>query len=167
MTLYCFTKKMVFAKIMKKNSFRSFLALSTGLVISFLALTAMFNIFHWPGGRLYLLIATGLVACLSCCYIVYVCMFGILKSLCEEGNIDAKHLRNIEIAALILLIIIAIGIFMKGMHWHAVGPILIIALMAFIILSIIAACIGSHFFAIKTRHLQGKIHVKRKSQVES
>ncbi len=148
---------------MKKDSFSSFLALSTGLVLSFLAMMALFNIFHWPGGRLYLLIATCLVACLSCCYIVYVYMFGILKPLCEEGNSDAKHLRNIEIAALILLIIIAIGSFMKLMHWPGAGPILLNALLAFMILAIIAAFIGSNLFSRRTRNQQNKIHISHKN----
>lgn len=148
---------------MKKDSFRSFLTLSTGLVLSFLAMTALFNLFHWPGGRLYLLISTCLVACLSCCYIVYVYMFGILKPLCEEGISNARHLRNIEIAALILLIIIAVGIFMKLMHWPGAGPILLNALLASMILAIIAAFIGSGFFSSRTRNPQNKIRVPHKN----
>ena len=162
MALCCFTK-IELAEIMKKDSFRSFLALSTGLVLAFLAMTAMFNIFHWPGGRLYLLIATCLVACLSCCYIVYVYLYGILKPLCEEGISYAKHLRNIEIAALILIIIIAIGIFMKLMHWPGAGPILLNALLAFMMLAIIAAFIGSCLFSERTRNPQKKIHIPHKN----
>ena len=151
-------------EIMKKDSFRYFLALSTGLVLAFLTMTAMFNIFHWPGGRLYLLIATCLVACLSCCYIVYVYLYGILKPLCEEGNSNAKHLRNIEIAALILLIIIVICIFMKLMHWSGAGPILLNALLAFMILAIIAAFVGSNLFSRRIRNQQNKIHISHKNK---
>jgi len=144
---------------MKKESFRAFLALVSGCVLCFITLTAMFNIFHWPGGRLYLLVSTCLVFFLSGIAIPYVCKFGILKSLIEKGVSEAKHLRNIEITALVLMMIISIGVFLKLMHLPGAAPLLINALLAFSILSLIAAFVASRLFSDRSRNPHQKIRV--------
>ena len=149
---------------MKKESFRAFLALSAGCVMSLVSIAVMFYIFHWPGGRLYLMVSTCLVACLSCIAIPYVCKFGILKPIIEKGFFGAKHLRNIEIAALVLMIIIPIGVFLKLMHLPGAGPLLLNALLAFSILSLIAAFVAYGLFSDKYRNSRQKIHVLIKNK---
>ena len=145
---------------MKKQDALSAVAVITGLIVSFLTMTALFNIFHWPNARLFLLMAACLVACLCCVLIVYVFKFGLLKTLIEMGIIGAKSLFNMEITGLVLLIIICIGIFIKLMHISGGGLLLVFSLLAFSMLAIIAGFSANQVLRETHKESRPKIVIK-------
>lgn len=124
---------------MKKESFQGFLLFWAGLLIATAFMAFMFKNLHWPYGVLLASIVTPVMLTVQAIALYcYLPKYGAMKAQKEAGNRIAKHLYNIELSALAFAFLLAIALCFRFMHWPYGCQLLLVACIAFAILSFLA-----------------------------
>ena len=115
---------------MKKQSFQKALSLIGGFTGTLFSIAVLFRFLHFPGGTLLFGICSPIALILfSICACVYIKKYSALP----------KDVIIYELFAVIALIVLAVGIFFKTMHYPGGGYLLMISLIA---LAIVSICLG-------------------------
>lgn len=130
---------------MKKSSFLSVICLCAGIIGALLACAAMFVFLHWPGGASMLLVSLLALLCLNC-FAIPGLKRGALHELAQNGDSNARHLRNILAAMLIAICVICIGGIFKLMCWPGASMILLVGFAALAILLLLAGIFACRLY---------------------